>query len=671
MKIIAILICTCCLGLVLRAQDCPKYTKAIKAGSDSLSNKNYKGAMRQFQIAQIASRECNLKSDELAQKFKALFDSLLALQKKALADQQKAEKATEEIRLALQRENDEKKRAELLKDFARSQTFANAAYAFCEKDPTMAVAFAINSLSIHANNMASRSLLKAFNLNSWFYSHKFDRIYRADLSKDGNILAISSKSSMRLIDLESDAEQFLSYADYDIRFLDNGNILLYKPIVSADRNITQLDLDKSDLILLSKTGLEIAKIKLKFSDISISGNRIIAWDIKNRSKLYVIEASGGSVNEESLPAEFNGHILRVKTFGKLSVAYGSDLNEVYITDHGLFKKILKLDSNFVINTVDFCGDQLLFSVYPAADSKLMGGYSQYDTKDLQGKASDTLKVAQVDKRYYYNRAMFLDESKMIFTTGNGIAQILDQSNGKLWQIAQGNAIDQITVLRKDSLIAIARRSGDVGIYNFEGQLVSNLIGSGGINEFNTTFVKMLTNDSNTRIFTLSRDGVLIWQKPVYKLMIKKLDGKSFEYLKGMNLKYSTNKDETPLLKLPVLVRRLPNTFSYSSYEEFSIRFSLGAFNDEMKTGLLKGVDGINGEGENKANLLSLNTITPYSAYYFRLFLLDPNVVYKIIASEMRQKRIRKLDEGTISQWVTTPEFKGKMNGKLSPVPITF
>ncbi|PWS33361.1 hypothetical protein [Pedobacter paludis] len=661
MKKVLILLGLLSIGIVAVAQDCPKYTKAIKAGSDSLAIQNFKGAMRQFQIAQIASRECNIKSEELAGKFKQLFESLIALQRKAQADQQKAEAATREISQALQRENAEKRKAEILKDFARSQTFANAAYAFCEKDPTMAVAFALNSLSIHANNMASRSLLKAFNLNSWFYSHRYDRINYADLSKDGKQLAISSKSGTRLIDLATDQEQLLPYSDCEIKYLDNGNIVLYQPYPYLERN--------KPLILLSKHGKEILRIDQKYVNLSIAANHIILREGSDKNELLNIDGSSGQIKRETIPEAFKGYTISVKTFGKISVVYGYKSGTVYLTDRASFKKTLKIDTNYAINSVDCRNNDLLFSFIASGGSKLAGGYSIYSIDQRNPHPSDSLVFVPVDADFFYNRARFITNNLLIFTTGKGLAKIMDRSTGRMIQISAQSAIDNITNLEQDSLFAIARRSGDVGIYNHKGQLISNLIGSGGVNEFNNTFVKMATSEANDRIFTLSRDGVIIWEKPNYNLMASAQDKNALEKLKKLNQKHALNNDEIPLLKSPKLVTRSTSSFFANSLEEFSLKFSLGAFNDELKTGLLKDINILYPEEEIEEDLFMLPNKSVSQEYYSRFFLLNPNVLYQIIAGEMQKNRIRKLDEGTMAQWITTPEFKGKMNGKLNPVAI--
>ncbi len=117
------------LLLNLQAQHqppCPKYDKALESGNTFLRSSNYDQALKYFQVAQIAARECGKMSDVPANKIKQVFDSLKAQKKfafylkkiaeqqtkeakaqraTALKEKQKAQKAAEETQAALIKAN--------------------------------------------------------------------------------------------------------------------------------------------------------------------------------------------------------------------------------------------------------------------------------------------------------------------------------------------------------------------------------------------------------------------------------------------------------------------------------------------------------------------------------------------------------------------------------------
>ncbi len=76
------------LSLTLQAQDCPKYIKAMDAGNYYLKKTNYDSALKQFQVAQVAARECGIVTKAPADKLKEVFKGLQGQRDEAISQKE-------------------------------------------------------------------------------------------------------------------------------------------------------------------------------------------------------------------------------------------------------------------------------------------------------------------------------------------------------------------------------------------------------------------------------------------------------------------------------------------------------------------------------------------------------------------------------------------------------
>jgi len=89
-KIIAILLIL--LAISAQSQTCIKYDNALKEGVKYLKKKNYEKALKEFQAAQIAARECGISTKVPADDLELVFKGLQAQKRKAEYLQSQAEK---------------------------------------------------------------------------------------------------------------------------------------------------------------------------------------------------------------------------------------------------------------------------------------------------------------------------------------------------------------------------------------------------------------------------------------------------------------------------------------------------------------------------------------------------------------------------------------------------
>jgi hypothetical protein len=87
--IVVILFSFLCLNI--QAQNCPKYDKAMTRGKYFLQRANYDSALVQFQVAQIAARECKMTTNEPADSLKNVFKGIQDQRDAAIAANKKAE----------------------------------------------------------------------------------------------------------------------------------------------------------------------------------------------------------------------------------------------------------------------------------------------------------------------------------------------------------------------------------------------------------------------------------------------------------------------------------------------------------------------------------------------------------------------------------------------------
>ena len=109
----------------LHAQDCTKYKTSMDAGESYLNKGNYDEALNKFQLAQIAARECGLKTNEPAQKLKMVLKGLKQQRDEAIKGKVLTEKAKE----AALRSEAETKRALITVDSARLRADSAKVYA--------------------------------------------------------------------------------------------------------------------------------------------------------------------------------------------------------------------------------------------------------------------------------------------------------------------------------------------------------------------------------------------------------------------------------------------------------------------------------------------------------------------------------------------------------------
>jgi WD40 repeat protein len=198
------------LGLTLQGQNCFKYDVAMDKGSKFLAVKNYDSALVQFQVAQIAARECGKPTDLPAKQLEKVF--------KGLQDQRDEAKAQRDLAVSTQRE------AEVQKAIANKRTkeaIASRELALAQKEafrliiiaqrkadenPTVALRIAEAALSKYPDSIIYAGAQQIYGRHSFYKTLIKDPqcgFRPVAFSRDGKkIIATCGSGGIRLWDSE-------------------------------------------------------------------------------------------------------------------------------------------------------------------------------------------------------------------------------------------------------------------------------------------------------------------------------------------------------------------------------------------------------------------------------------------------------------------------------------
>lgn len=659
MQIIPIVLLLVLLSSHTFGQHCPKYEKSIKAGDTYVRAKKYKEAIVEFQAAQIAARECDLSGDVLADKFKQVFDGLTRQKDEADANRVIAEKATALAREGLTREQKEKAKAEVLRDFARSQAYANAAYIFCEKDPTLAMSFAFSSLSIHKNDMAFIALLKAFNMNSWFYSHNWESFGDADLSPDGSFVArVSSEADLKIENLRTGRIVTCQEKADNVQFLPNGNILLWSRM-GADKPL-------GDLIILTRDYKEICHYRLKFLNVTIDDKGTImlpAFDEERRTQVCWINPDNGKLKKVLLPRSFTGLPHVNATSSQFTIFCEDFPASLWITTNSESGISINPPPRKIIRSVDIKGTKAVFYLRGAVKGEQDAiGVLNLDGLN-SGRAMSILPLKDVNESDASGIVKFLDDNTIIASSTSGWSKILNLATNASYIIGGSRASDQIISFPKDSLFIMGRRSGEITVYDFKGIAISNLQGSIASDGLNEAFGKITIDKSGTQVLTVSRNGARLWQRPRYDLKWESLSSEADSVLPA-KLSYFKLFDVSKGFDRASIEKYSLSSMPINNLGEIFLQFNLGGYTDLFKTNLQKGIENVFMMGDKYNFGYCLYTDNNYKRY----FILKPDLVFGLIKKEFEEDRIMQITNKFKAKWVETDEFNRKvLNLNLEPI----
>jgi hypothetical protein len=421
-------------------------------------------------------------------------------------ERRQARIAHENAKLAEQRRGEAEaaqKEAERQRDDARSQAYAAAAYAWADRDPTLAVSLARNTRD---NATAAIALLKAFNTASWLYSHRFDDAWDGDLSPDGRKLlwVESGGKRLHLVDLRTNQSRTLSIDASNARFLPNGNLLVWSGF------------DDEHITVLSPAGEPIRDHKLRFNEVFICGSRIfVPAFVDGGVAVHLIDPHTGALS--SLPVPEIKHLgIRCACAGdRLAMAQTLPGRLVVVSADGA-RRSVDIPSEYHAYDVDIAGERV--AVYLAGAVRDISDAAGWI--DI-GAPEPRLNIVRLPMSPSFDSGgvtQFLADGRLLAASTDGWTRVVDLNNGIVTAFAdRSRAVDDTAVSHDGHVIAVGRRSGVVTLYNTAGLPFGQLLGISHSDGLNSTFDRIVFDPSDSMVLTVVRHEVRLWRKPRYEL----------------------------------------------------------------------------------------------------------------------------------------------------------
>ncbi|WP_175345363.1 toll/interleukin-1 receptor domain-containing protein [Bradyrhizobium sp. ORS 375] len=408
--------------------------------------------------------------------------------------------------------------AEFARRQARAQAYANAAYSYSDRDPTVALRLAQQALAFNTNAAAEAAMLRAFNLGSWFYNRRVDGATDAALSADGTHLAWIEGALIHIRELESGKERTWPSDATNVAFSSVGGVIAWK----GWSNPAHGKLDIWDA-----SGSHLKTFSYDFLNaVSCGSDTVIlpAFASNDASvrevQLQVIDAVSGV--ERTVPFPMQG-IGRWNLSLRLSCTSGGDTivavqqllsGGVVFSKTGIEAMPFALPQDYLAQDVAVSSDGHRAAIFLRGAVRGMKdalGILDMTTDRATLNVVPLLEVPTVDAG---GIVQFLDNNQIIVASTGGWIKIVDANSRAVVSLAlKQRAADAIAVNPTTGNFAVARRSGAVTIYDKSGFPLGRLVGNSPSDGLNPAFRRVLFSPAGDAILTVSRDGMLFWKRP--------------------------------------------------------------------------------------------------------------------------------------------------------------
>lgn len=339
-----------------QAQDCPKYAKAMDAGNQYLEQKNYDAALVQFQVAQIAARECGITTKLPATQLEKVFKGLQAQRDEAVQAKKDAEaqRTLADVKTKEALAQKEANQMQLARNY-----WNNSRTALRENNFLEALLYAAEGVATAKDETLRKTILidsekelPSIRIKNIFNSVGIDK---AMYSPDGEeILTVSPYEPARLWSAKT-GKQIAVLQDIDP---------IWNPVGAFSADGTQILLTykyRNVFLFNAKTGKQIARIKSVNASAVLSPDKehVLTREIRSDSAVSLWDAETGRqvavLKHESpvVDATFSTDgklVLTANDFGKarIWVAQTGKLLTVLQYEKGISSAAFSPDSKQVI-----------------------------------------------------------------------------------------------------------------------------------------------------------------------------------------------------------------------------------------------------------------------------------------------------------------------------------
>ena len=572
---------------------------------------------------------------------------------KARSAQLLAEQRLEETNIAKDAEKQAADHERQQRQIAESRVMANAAYALSDRDPTLSLRFAeaavlkSSNSTIGPDTTTTLSVLKAFNSGSWFYSQRFDGATDADLSRDGKRLAwIEGTHTLHLVDLHSMVDTRRIVSASNVRFLPTGNVVVWHSWSGPGT--------MGEITTINRTGIVLARHKFQFlAPIMCPSGQVMVPSFGKRRRLMVsvIDLRQNGIQSFDLPQEVQGLGLAGACLpnGRGVILAQTIPGILVLADLDGRRDVFSIPRNYHPRDLDFhLGDRrvavyLSGAVQGATDAVGWLKIDRDTTSDI------ALRIVALPRSPAFDSGgilRFLDDGRVIAASTAGWTRLVNLDTGEIAALPDASrGTDQITVLPKDNLVALARRSGTVSIYASPDILVGRLLGELHSDGLNMLFTHLASDATGQKLLTVSRNGARLWLRPRYALTdLHSRQNHAFDALPDSALTF-LRKPQSEDSRSPVAACGGTSTIRIDDLGQMSLCVIASGRIDYLATGIAKDDLGVLGTGPTGKSIYRI-----IGEKADRLFVLSPGMLLRFAGEEGRNHRLWAPDAETLRLW---------------------
>jgi hypothetical protein len=415
---------------------------------------------------------------------------------------------------------------------ALAQAYANAAYSYSDRDPTLALRLAQGAMAIRSNDAARVAALRAFNLGSWFYSKRIDGAWDAALSVDETKLAwIKGGSEIHVYDLHTDEEKFWQSDSTYITFTSVGGLVAWKPW-SGQGTKGSVTIWNPDGTLKKEFGYEFITAVECGNDKLVVPAFVETDNFSSDPKqivLHVVDVLSGADGSLTLSgAGQNSGLSGWNLSIRLACSRGADLVVVVqplLSVGAVIRQdgpamTFALPADYLPEDIDISSDAKHAAIYLRGSR--VGVPDSVGILDLANGSTPALRIVTLVEAPTQDASglvRFIAGDSVLAASTEGWNRVVDVNTQAVTTLpSKDRAADVISLDPSTGGFAIARRSGSVTVYDSAHFPISKLVGNPPSDGLNVAFRKLTFSASGTHLLTIARDGARLWNRPAFPLV---------------------------------------------------------------------------------------------------------------------------------------------------------
>ena len=529
----------------------------------------------------------------------------------------------------------------------QESVLANASYSFSDRDPTIALRFALMSEAVGPSPTMTLAVLRAFNTGSWFYSHRVDNALDGDLDRAGNHLAwIDASHTLHRLDLQSGLATTRAVEASNLRFLPNGNLLLWRRWEGPG--------SPGSVELLRPDGKLLARHELNFLNIAVSdtGTSFVpAFEEHDDVVVSVIDGVTGALAKLDLDG-------RVKSLGQSVVALpdGSGMvlatwfpDQVLIARSGVTTEVVEVAAEYSVVSLDVNAAGNRAAAFLSGRQKAVDAVGWIDLSAPGPRKLTVIPMALSPGFESGGVVRFLSDGRVVAGSTDGWMKVVDLDTQRVRDMAsRERAADEIVAPPRSNEIFVGRRSGIVSIYDNDGLMVGRLLGESSSDGLNPAFAHIRVSAGGNAVLTMAQDGLRLWRRPAFQLVIPRSPtARAFDKLSASAtaaFRSVSGSTENSVVTQCDQLKTLH--VDESGHISLCVRLAASERSESLPSGLRRADFTVVGSGT--VDQIGQRLIAEQGD---RLFVLYPDIIMHLVEQEARYGRLWEVDRKTRQMWI--------------------